>query len=116
MNNSIIPLLIIGAFGAFLIYRNRPRFKNGKFVAPFLPTLAPAKAGIIPSLGTREYNQWVQRSLNKIMETNLVIDGIIGPRTKKTIEGFQVIAGLYPIDGIISPQIQTAIEQFLEGF
>jgi len=116
VNNSIIPLLIIGAFGAFLIYQNRPRFKNGKFVAPFLPTLAPAKAGVIPSPGTREYNQWVQSSLNKIMETNLVIDGSIGPLTKKVIWDFQKLAGLYPIDGIIGPQTQTAIEQFLEGF
>lgn len=115
MNNSIIPLFIIGAFGAFLIYQNRPKFKNGKFVAPFLPTLAPAKAGIIPIPGTKQYNQWVQSSLNKIMESNLTIDGIIGPLTKRVIRNFQELAGLYPTDGIVGPQTQTAIEQFLEG-
>lgn len=113
--NSIIPLLIIGAFGAYLIYQNRPRFKNGQFIAPFLPSEAFNRPSLIPTPGTRRYNEWIQASLNQIMESNLIADGIIGPQTKLVIRKFQALAGLYPTDGIVGPQTQTAIEQFLEG-
>lgn len=115
MNFSIFPLLLIGAFGAFLIYRNRPRPKiiePSKLPIPFpsAPTI------IVPPSGTKKYNRWIQSSLNQIMETNLAVDGIIGPLTKQVIQAFQELSGLYPIEyGIIGPQTQTAIEQFLEG-
>ena len=105
MNNLFFPLLIIGAFGAYLIYQNKSR------ISPSIPLTIPPT----PLPGTRQYNQWIQSSLNQIMETNLIVDGIIGPLTTQVIRTFQELAGLYPVDGIVGPQTQTAIEQFLEG-
>lgn len=108
--NNFIPLLLVGAFGAFLIYQNRPKVRASTAKVSRVLEQLP-----MPLPGPRKYNQWVQSSLNKIMESNLTIDGIIGPLTTQVIRDFQELSGLYPIDGIVGSQTQTAIEQFLEG-
>ena len=66
----------------------------------------------IPPSGTKDYNQWVQHSLNQIMGTNLFVDGIIGPATKQVTQEFQESIGLSP-DGFVGPQTQDGIVQFL---
>ncbi|MBO0720580.1 MAG: peptidoglycan-binding protein [Blastocatellia bacterium] len=55
-----------------------------------------------------EYGLWVQRSLNRIMGSGLVEDGIIGTHTRSAIRDFQQRYGLL-VDGIVGPQTEGAL-------
>lgn len=46
--------------------------------------------------GTKDFNQWLQRGLNKVLKINLATDGIIGQQTAKAIGDFQTRTGLIP--------------------
>jgi len=57
---------------------------------------------------SREYIQWVQRSLNKILGLQLAEDGLIGPMTRSAIRSFQQKYGLL-VDGIVGPPTEGAL-------
>lgn len=57
---------------------------------------------------SRDYVQWVQRSLNKILGLQLAEDGLIGPMTRSAIRSFQQQKGLSP-DGIVGPITEAAL-------
>lgn len=58
--------------------------------------------------GSREYIQWVQTSLNRIVGLRLVVDGISGPKTRSAVRSFQQQRGL-TVDGIVGPQTEGAL-------
>ena len=108
-NKMLLPLMILGGFMVYQI------LSKPKITTSALPSATPKRPVIrIPPSGTKDYNKWVQHSLNQIMSTNLYIDGIIGPATKQVMQEFQESIGLSP-DGLIGPQTQDAIVQFLVG-
>lgn len=51
------------------------------------------------------YIRWIQRSLNLLMKTGLVVDGVRGPKTISVIKMFQQRAGL-KVDGIVGPKTE----------
>jgi hypothetical protein len=53
-------------------------------------------------------NKWIQQSLNQILGLRLVVDGVIGPKTRSAIRSFQRRAGLI-VDGIVGPQTTQAL-------
>ncbi len=59
---------------------------------------------------SRDYIRWVQRSLNRILGINLVVDGILGPKTRSAIRAFQRSRGLTP-DGIVGLRTERALVQ-----
>jgi hypothetical protein len=57
---------------------------------------------------TPAYIRWVQESLNAALPTNLVVDGIKGPKTTAGVVAFQQRNGLQ-VDGIVGPQTEGAL-------
>ena len=55
-----------------------------------------------------DYIYWVQGALNKIMGSQLVLDGIVGPLTRSVTRSFQQKYGLL-VDGIVGPQTEAAL-------
>ena len=55
---------------------------------------------------------WVQRSLNQVMGSGLVVDGIAGSRTRAAVMAFQRSEGL-TVDGIAGPNTQAALQRRL---
>jgi hypothetical protein len=55
-----------------------------------------------------EYNCWIQRSLNQVLGTQLVVDGIIGPKSISAIRQFQQQRGLV-VNGIVGLQTEGAL-------
>ena len=60
----------------------------------------------------REDLRWVQRSLNKIMHTDLTVDGQYGSGTRKVVRDFQSEFGL-PVDGEAGSQTKAKIRELL---
>lgn len=58
---------------------------------------------------SREYIRWIQNALNKILNLGLLVDGIIGPKTRSAIRAFQQRFGL-TVDGIVGPQTEGALK------
>jgi peptidoglycan hydrolase-like protein with peptidoglycan-binding domain len=59
-----------------------------------------------------ERARWIQSSLNQILGVKLVIDGIVGPKTRSAIRSFQQREGLV-VDGIVGPITEAALRQRL---
>jgi hypothetical protein len=57
---------------------------------------------------SHDYIQWVQRSLNKIIGSGLVIDGIRGQKTRSAIRDFQGRYGL-DVDGDVGSNTEKAL-------
>ena len=57
---------------------------------------------------TAEYVRWIQQSLNRILGTQLVVDGLFGPLTRGAVIRFQQQRGLL-VDGIVGPQTEGAL-------
>lgn len=57
---------------------------------------------------SRAYIQWVQQSLNKIMELRLAVDGIRGSKTRSAIRDFQRHNGL-AVDGIVGSNTERVL-------
>lgn len=60
------------------------------------------------------YIAWVQASLNRVQGSNLVVDGIMGPKTRAAIITFQKSKGLVA-DGIVGPKTEAALIAALSG-
>lgn len=73
-------------------------------------TQRPAAAPI----GSRNQIAWVQENLNRILGSNLVVDGILGPLTKSAVITFQSLRGI-AADGIPGPVTQAEINKALAG-
>ena len=50
----------------------------------------------------------MQSSLNRIMELNLLVNGIMGPATRNALRDFQRREGLL-VDGIAGPETEQAL-------
>lgn len=57
---------------------------------------------------TPTYIRWVQQSLNAALPTNLVVDGIKGPKTTAAVVAFQKRERLL-VDGVVGPQTEGAL-------
>jgi peptidoglycan hydrolase-like protein with peptidoglycan-binding domain len=55
-----------------------------------------------------EYMRWVQHTLNQVMDAQLPVNGIVGPKTRSAIRAFQQRQGL-PETGIVGPQTEKAL-------
>lgn len=55
-----------------------------------------------------DYIRWVQNSLNRILGTRLIVDGMIGRQTRSAIRSFQRQYGL-AVDGVVGPQTEAAL-------
>ena len=55
-----------------------------------------------------EYARWIQQSLNKILGTRLVVDGIVGTITRSAIRSFQQRYGL-TADSVVGPITEAAM-------
>lgn len=58
--------------------------------------------------------KWLQESLNKLMGTNLVVDGDVGEQTRKVIREYQKSRGL-DVDGWAGAGTQARIFEDLEA-
>ena len=54
------------------------------------------------------YIRWVQQALNRVLGTQLSVDGIIGTQTRRAIRRFQEQQGL-AVDGIVGRQTEAAL-------
>ncbi|MCZ7555775.1 MAG: DUF2272 domain-containing protein [Bacteroidia bacterium] len=52
--------------------------------------------------------RWVQASLNRILGLRLVVDGIMGPRTRDAVRRFQNMAGI-ATDGVVGARTKAAL-------
>ena len=74
--------------------------------------IRPTSAEDCPGSTDREDLRWVQRSLNKIMETALEADGSYGSNTRTAVRAFQERYGL-DVDGKAGSQTKAKIRQLL---
>jgi peptidoglycan hydrolase-like protein with peptidoglycan-binding domain len=111
--NGILPVRAIlfsdrGLSGA----RYRPGYETHlhvHFAAPGeRPAPAPRTGSRVADRRTPEYIRWVQRSLNRIVGTDLRVDGIISPSVRSVLRAFQGRRGL-PSDGVIGPRTEAAL-------
>lgn len=85
-------------------------FKRPRRPPPFRSTTAVIRAGE-PCVSPRqdsEYVRWVQSSLNRILGTNLSINGVMTSATRETLKDFQKSQGL-PVDGIAGLETKQAL-------
>jgi len=61
------------------------------------------------SRGNPGYFRWVQSALNRIQGAGLVVDGILGPRTRQAVIAFQRSRNLTP-DGLVGPLTEKALQ------
>jgi hypothetical protein len=54
------------------------------------------------------YVKWVQRELNRLMRAGLMVDGVIGSRTRAVVRAFQQQKGLIA-DGVVGPNTERAL-------
>lgn len=52
----------------------------------------PSSTVTVP--GSNSYVAWVQESLNKLIGAGLIVDGVLGPRTREAVMKFQSVWGL----------------------
>lgn len=62
---------------------------------------------------TGEQVKKLQRCLNKIMKSNLVVDGSFGPKTDKVVRAFQKKYKL-AVDGSVGPKTRKKIKELVE--
>jgi len=79
-------------------YRNAPWYWQRRNQNPFAP-----------GSGTRdEQIRWVQHFLNRILNQNLPVDGVMSPATRTAVRNFQQRYGL-PATGYVGPDTQQAL-------
>lgn len=70
----------------------------------YRPAWSVATGGTV---GT-EFVRWVQSALNRVLGTNLVVDGVMNYDTRSAVRRFQQDRGL-PADGIVGPDTRQAL-------
>jgi hypothetical protein len=79
-------------------YRNAPGYWRRWNQNPFAP-----------GAGTRDDQiRWIQHFLNRILNQNLPVDGVMSPATRIAVRNFQQRYGL-PATGYVGPQTQQAL-------
>jgi len=79
-------------------YRNAPGYWRRRNQNPFTP-----------GWGTRdEQIRWVQYFLNRILNQNLPVNGVMSPATRTAVRNFQQRYGL-PVTGYVGPDTQQAL-------
>ncbi|QBY55928.1 peptidoglycan-binding protein (plasmid) [Cupriavidus oxalaticus] len=68
----------------------------------------PGATGAASIRSDPEYKRWIQQSLNQVLGTQLIVDGILGPQTVGAIRRFQQQRGLV-VDGIVGPLTEQAL-------
>jgi hypothetical protein len=63
---------------------------------------------------SRDTIRWVQSTLNRVTGSGLAVDGVIGPRTRAAIMGFQRRERL-AVDGIVGPMTMSALQRATGG-
>jgi hypothetical protein len=61
-----------------------------------------------------EYVSWVQDALNRVMNAQLPVDGVMTPDMRAAISSFQQQSGL-PVTGIVGPDTERALSDALAG-
>jgi lysozyme family protein len=74
----------------------------------------PVDIGITPAPEPKYDVKWVQDSLNKVLGTNLKVDGDMGPTTHDAIKQFQSAHGL-EADGWMGPLTAAALDAAIKG-
>jgi murein L,D-transpeptidase YcbB/YkuD len=104
---------------AFKLFANREKifgmFEQIKPLIPQITKIAPKAAELIQEINPELLNQpqtafsveWMQESLNKLDDAELVVDGDYGELTRAAVRDFQSSNGLEP-DGWAG--IQTCVE------
>jgi peptidoglycan hydrolase-like protein with peptidoglycan-binding domain len=59
---------------------------------------------------TPPYVRWLQSCLNRVLNTNIATNGILGPQTRRAISSFQRSRGL-PASGIVTPETLASVVQ-----
>jgi hypothetical protein len=78
--------------------------------AKIAPELMPATTAPAPDYDAR----WLQASLNDVLGINLVVDGIVGPRTRQAIEQFQKQHPPLVVDGWAGVQTMARLAEEVE--
>lgn len=71
-------------------------------------------AGLRQAEAEKKAVRWLQDSLNKILQIQLRVDGIIGEKTRKAIKAFQQKYGMQ-VDGVAGPITKAKIREILEA-
>jgi hypothetical protein len=81
-------------------YRNAPWYwqRRNQNQNPFAPGAGPRDDQI----------RWIQNFLNRILNQNLPVDGVMSPATRTAVRNFQQRYGL-PATGYVGPQTQQAL-------
>jgi peptidoglycan hydrolase-like protein with peptidoglycan-binding domain len=69
-------------------------------------------AGLRQAEAEKEDVRWLQESLNKILKTQLSVDGITGEKTLEAVKAFQRKYGLQ-VDGVAGPITKGKIREIL---
>ena len=72
-----------------------------------------AEAGDV-NRNSPDYVRWLQSSLNQILGTQLVADGVMGSNTRTAIRSFQQRSGL-TADGLVGSRTEEALRKVLAG-
>jgi hypothetical protein len=59
---------------------------------------------------TPPYVRWLQSCLNRVLGTDVAVNGILGPQTRSAIRSFQQRRSL-PVNGIVTPETLSAVVQ-----
>jgi hypothetical protein len=80
------------------------------------PSLPLGQSEPTPASGAQgsEYVRWVQDALNRIMDAQLPMDGIMTSDVRSAISNFQQQSGL-PVTGIVGPDTERALLDALAG-
>ena len=70
--------------------------------------------GFFEDLENQDHIRWVQGALNQAMKLNLLIDGILGPKTLSAIRSFQQSRGL-KVDGVVGPITEQALAKAISS-
>jgi len=66
------------------------------------------EASAVVNRGSVEYGRWLQAGLNQVLRIRLVVDGVLGPRTRDALRRFQASRGL-AADGRPGPRTEAAL-------
>lgn len=97
--------VLIGA-AAFVLLQKKGVAQGAVTVPQPLTTSQLSQAAMLPTSpvsGSDSYTAWVQSSLNHVIGSGLVVDGILGPNTRAAIMQFQGVWGIAQT-GIVDPE------------
>ncbi|HJQ68516.1 MAG TPA: peptidoglycan-binding protein [Blastocatellia bacterium] len=87
---------------------------------PTAPTKGPGRlaghaaawGGALSEASSNNFVRWVQSSLNRVLGSGLVVDGVVGTKTLTAIRAFQQQQGLF-VDGVVGTKTEAALRAAL---